>query len=115
MDSETGWVDVIKKKRPKHKYISYTTALRYQRDLDITGLAAVLISTESRNLQADGWVFSRVIRGDVDNPEPVPSDTLDVSYTWLLVANKWSDKALFVRPTPVPDPQTPPTDRIYIL
>jgi hypothetical protein len=103
--SEGGWTTVGNKKRERRekkgdrqKYISETLAFKLQRDLDITGLAPVLLSTESRNLQEDGWSFDRVIKNDEEsNPEEEPRNTDDMEYESLPIPNKWNDRALFSR------------------
>ncbi len=102
----SGWVTVEKKKRPKAKHLTRQKALALQHDLDIAGLAKILLSIESKNLQDEGWRFDRVLRGNIvedqtGSPatrkiEPPPvSDVFE--YTWLPVSNKWGDQALFSR------------------
>lgn len=102
--SEEGWISVITKKERRdkkgnrRKYISESLATKLQHDLDITGLAVVLLSTESRNLQEDGWTFDRVLKSD-ENSESVeePKNTDLVQYDWLPTQNKWGDRVLFSR------------------
>ena len=99
-----GWMVAGSKKkdrrdrRAQHKYISETTAMKLQRDLDITGLAAVLLSTESRNLQEDGWLFDGIVKNDesADQQED-PENTDSTEYISLPIPNKWGDRALFSR------------------
>ena len=97
---DIGWTTVVNKKKIKRshrketqKYIDKKTALRYQKDSNILGLASLLLSTESRNLQEDGWYFFTVIKGDL----PLPSDTEDEKYISLPVHNKWNDMAVFCK------------------
>jgi hypothetical protein len=98
-----GWMTVTNKKKERErtrgerqKYISEHQAFRLQHDLDIIGLANVLLSTESRNLQEDGWVFERVLKNDSESePEEDPRDTDLVRYMYLPIPNKWNDRALF--------------------
>lgn len=102
MSDDEGWTVVVDKRRQKRavrsRYISETTAARLQRDMDITGLADVLLSTESRNLQEDGWVFDRVIKNDAETPpEDEPRDTDTIEYICLPIQNRWNDRALFSR------------------
>lgn len=105
MSDDEGWTTVVDRKKDRRgrreerrRYISEELAFKLQRDLDISGLAGVLLSTESRNLQEDGWSFDRVLKNDEDSmPEPVPQNTDQVEYEWLHIPNKWDDRALFSR------------------
>jgi len=98
-----GWTQVVNKKNEKkdrRKYISEPLAFKLQRDLDITGLAGVLLSTESRNLQEDGWFFDRVLKNDEESePQNEPKNTDLVEYMWLPIPNRWNDRAFFCRKT----------------
>lgn len=104
-DEEDVWIKVVNKKRERRanrsyrqKYISEQLAYKLQKDLDITGLAEVLLSTESRNLQEDGWCFDRIIKTDEDSDlVDEPKDTDTTEYIWLPISNKWNDRALFSR------------------
>jgi len=103
-DEDAGWTQVTNKKKfrrekkDSHKYINEQAAFKFQRDLDITGLASVLLSTESRNLQEDGWCFERVLKNDDESePQEEPRDTDLVEYMWLPIPNKWNDRAFFSR------------------
>ena len=97
--TEAGWTLVTKKERKSRpvvtRHLSYADAMTLQKSLDIVGLAQLLTSVESKNLQADGWKFDRVLKGDGNQEEPVPEDTEVMCYTWLPVGNKWNDRALF--------------------
>jgi hypothetical protein len=74
--------------------MSKSKAYTYQRDLDVMGLADLLLSIESQNLQIDGWKFHTVLKSETT---PIPKDQNNVSYTWLHINNKWNDRALFMR------------------
>lgn len=92
------WTDVQRRPRkPKSRYITRERAFALQKELDIVDLAGVLTSIPSRNLQADGWGFDRILRGDGDRPEDVPPNTDLVEFIWLAIPNKWGDRALFSR------------------
>jgi len=103
-DGEDGWMSVVNKKKERRakqgtrKYMPEKVAYKLQHDLDITGLASVLLSTESRNLQEDDWVFDRVLKNDTEtDPEDEPSNTGEVEFMCLPIPNKWNDRALFSR------------------
>lgn len=91
----------VVKKSPKPRFISKETALRKQRELDITGLCDTLLSIESRDLQALGWRFNKVVKNDEESRlkgDGVPSDNEDEQYVTLpIIGNKWGDIAVFVR------------------
>ena len=98
------WMTVVNKKKdrrgkkPQNRYITEAQAFKLQKDLDITGLAPVLLSTESRNLQEDGWSFDRILKNDEESgPIDEPEGTDEIEYYWLPIPNRWNDKALFSR------------------
>ena len=106
--SDDDWILVQKApRRPKPRYVSENQAFTLQRDLDIAGLAPTLLSIESRNLQADGWKYDRVLKGvtttspdgvETTTPAAILENTTTTEYTWLAVENKWGDRVLFSRP-----------------
>jgi hypothetical protein len=85
----------VRKDRPKG-YITEEKAVRLQRELDIKGLARVLISTECRNIMCDGYEFCRVVKGD-ENEEEVLSYDDGEEYMWLPVNNEWKDRVFLVK------------------
>lgn len=99
--SEETWISVVDKKKERRAkkgvYLSERTAYQLQKELDITGLARVLLSTESRNMQEDGWEFLRVLKIDETSEDPDPVDNDLVEYMCLPIPNKWNDRALFHR------------------
>jgi hypothetical protein len=100
--SREDWTVVQPKVRTKQKYITKQKAFGLQRELDIMGLATLLLSVESRNLQEDGWIFEGIVKtndkekiclaGNVSK-KFLPSK----SYITLPVANKWDDQVVFSR------------------
>lgn len=102
MDTKAkDWTVVQQKARVKPKYITREKALTFQRELDIMGLAPLLMSIESRNLQEDGWSFEGIMKKDNEaifvlgnvKKKKIPTK----SYITLPVENKWEDQALFSR------------------
>lgn len=96
----TSWTVVQPKMRVKQKYITKQKALGLQRELDIMGLAILLLSIESRNLQEDGWVFEGIVKTNdkerIYAAGNVSKKFLQTkTYTTLPVANKWDDQAVF--------------------
>jgi hypothetical protein len=64
-----------------------------QYNLNIDNLAATLLADESKELQQDGWVYTRVIR-----PDEEYDDTLvDFEYKTIGNFNRWGDLILFTR------------------
>jgi len=85
----------VQPRRKRFNFITELEAQEFQHDLDIVGLSKVLLSIESKNLQADGWKFHGILRGDGVNTEESPEDTSEVKYTWLPIPNKWNDRVLY--------------------
>jgi len=113
---EPDWTEIPKRQK-KPRYITERQAFNLQKQLDIMGLAKVLLSIESKNLQTDGWYFVDVLRGkDPDETDGVStepqSDALVVpeGCTWLLIPNKWNDKAVFTRRIPKARPLCEPEE-----
>jgi hypothetical protein len=87
--STTEW-SVPKKKRDTRNYMRCEEATALGKQLNISGFAAAMVSTESRALQDQGFVFDRVLRGDEeydgDNGEKIVS-----------IDNKYGDYLVFVQ------------------
>ena len=99
----SSWQVVAPKKRVKQKHVKKEKAMQLQRDMDIEGLAEVVMSIESKNLQEDGWKFEGVTKGDIQGNSffglnGVAKNFSDLLvYTTLPISNKWLDRAVFSR------------------
>lgn len=72
-----------------------------EKQLNIRNLAETLRSPASRDLQAAGYTFWKVVEDkDVDTVIAPPKTEIKL----LKIANKWSDHACFSRAAELPDP-----------
>ena len=101
MDNDwTVCVDIRKQKR-KQRYIEQKTcphlvdaekANNLQRKLNIDGLSNALQSTEARELQHQGWIYTRVLR-----PDDTYTEENQWEYSTIENFNRWDDRILFRR------------------
>ncbi len=90
MAAPDEWQPVAKPKRDTRHYMKQGRALQLQKELNVAGFAAAMISPEARRLQDTGLVYARVLRGD-EEPALGPGEVS------LPVGNKYGDAIVFVR------------------
>lgn len=105
---ENGWTDVKTVKKSgttSSNAISNRRATDLQKSLKIDKFRDTIMSQESLNLQADGWIYDRVIKNTGPAAFCTPSNTKDVEYTHITIPNNWSDQIIFKRPKQNETPQ----------
>lgn len=96
--SEENWT-TISKPKPKLKradYLSEEVATGLAKTLKIAYLKEALLSDESRRLQATGWKYDRIIKGE--DPE-FKRLLQDPECVLLDIGNKWDDAILYTKKT----------------
>ncbi len=100
---DDGWTTCIDPRKEKRRQkcvqrrqcqhlIRYAEAHRLEKEQNIRGLAAALLSKTTRDKQFNGWAFSGVIRPE-DDPSELPEED-----TWTIENfNRYGDSILFVR------------------
>ncbi len=103
MSMDTDWqvcVDPRKQKRKQRRIeqdqcphlVRPEKAQYLERKLNVDNLATALLCERSRELQQQGWIYTRVLR-----PEDIVKNEEGWEYTIIDDFNKWGDKLLYRR------------------
>lgn len=96
---DSDWVQVSKKNKPSRKLrenqniISVSRAYDLQSELNITRLADVLLSSDSKKIQMKGFHFEKVLTVQ----DSYKIDRKFRYYIVLNIPNKWKDQILYVK------------------
>ncbi len=92
--AEETWTTISKPKRIRPICLDEEVAKGLEKTLKIAHLKEALLSDESRKLQAIGWKYDRVIKGDDPDFQRLHYDPECVL---LDIKNKWNDVILFTK------------------